>query len=128
MKNSSVLLAIVIAFPGVSGCKQRATTSEEEPPDTSSYRPERTPATQFERDMQFVRSAHFAHVWVFSRKDGAKFTPEDGNFLRTTAPNIVDWVKTDDGRKYIAGSNFDIEPAEMASLQKRFRVEDYTGK
>lgn len=127
MRNSSILLAIVIAFTGVSGCKQRATPSEEEPADTSTYRAEQTPATQFERDMQFVRSAHFAHVWVLSRKDGAKFTPEDGNFLRTV-PNIVDWVKSDDGRKYIAGSNFDIEPAQMATLQKRFKVEDYSGK
>ncbi len=118
---------LVTTLMAVSGCQQRASPSEEEPPDTSSYRPEQTPATQFERDMQFVRSGHFAHVWVFARKDGAKFTPQDGSFLRTV-PNIVDWVKTDEGRKYIAGSNFDIEPAQMAALQKRFKVEDYSGK
>jgi hypothetical protein len=34
----------------------------------------------------------------------------------------------DDQKKYIAGSNVEIEPEMMAALRKRFKIEDYTGK
>ena len=110
-----------------SGCRRR-TNSEEEAPDTSSYHPEATPATQFERDLKYVRDAHFAYVWVFSRKDGKEFTKEDSQALRTNAPGVVDWVTTDSNRKVIGGSNFAINPPQMAALEKRFKIEDYSGK
>src|SRR5882762_11751767 len=116
-------LAISISF---GGC--RRTSSSDETPDTSAYRPESTPATQFERDLKFVRDGHFTHVWVFSRKDGKELTPEDSESLRTNAPKVVDWATTDGKKKVIGGSNFDIGPAQMAALQKRFKVEDYSGK
>jgi hypothetical protein len=74
-----------------------------------------------------VRGAHFAHVWIFSRKDGKELTKEDSEALRTNAPKVVDWVKTDQNR-VIAGSNFPLEEAQLAALQKRFNMEDYTGK
>jgi len=48
--------------------------------------------------------------------------------LHTNAPKVVDWVGMDDKKKFIAGSNFPIEPPQMAVLQKRFRIEDYSGK
>jgi hypothetical protein len=48
--------------------------------------------------------------------------------LRANAPKVVDWVTTDANKKVIAGSNFDLEPAPMAALQKRFKLEDYSGK
>jgi hypothetical protein len=37
-------------------------------------------------------------------------------------------VGMDDKKKFIAGSNFPIEPEKVASLQKRFKIEDYSGK
>ena len=76
--------------------------------------------------MQFIRHGHFKHVWVFSRKDGMTLDKVDGDFLRVNAPGVVDWVGTDEGKRFIAGSNFDIEPARMEMLRKRFKVEDYT--
>ena len=78
--------------------------------------------------MQFIRHGHFKHVWVFSRKDGMALDKVDGDFLRVNAPGVVDWVGTDEGKRFIAGSNFDIEPARMETLRKRFKVEDYTGR
>ena len=60
-----------------------------------AYHPEATPATQFERDLKYVRDAHFAHVWIFSRKDGKELTKEDSEVLRTNAPKVVDWVTTE---------------------------------
>lgn len=119
------ILAIGLAF-SLNGC--RRTASNDETPDTSTYRPEATPATQFERDMKFIRDGHFSHVWVFSRKDGKELTKEDSDALRANAPKVVDWVTTDGNKKVIGGSNFEIDPPQMIALQKRFNIEDDSGK
>jgi len=123
--GSAIFLASAIGIL-FAGC--RRSTSADETPDTSTYRPESTPATQFERDLKFIRDGHFKRVWVFSRKDDKQFTREDSDALRANAPRVVDWVTTDANKKVIGGSNFDLEPAQMAALQKRFKVEDYSGK
>src|SRR5882762_3649218 len=122
---SAIVLAAAIGIV-FAGCRQ--STSTDETPDTSTYHPESTPATQFERDLKFIRDGHFTRIWVFSRKDGKEFTKVDSAVLRANAPKVVDWVTTDANKKVIAGSNFDLEPAQMAELQKRFKVEDYSGK
>ena len=124
------LLAIALALFLLS-CKKPvnespAAASTETPTTPSS--PEPSPRNQFEQDMQFIRHGHFKHVWVFSRKDGMPLDKVDGDFLRVNAPGVVDWVGTDGGKRFIAGSNFDIEPARMEMLRKRFKVEDYTGR
>jgi hypothetical protein len=117
-------LAFVMPF---AGCHRRA-ASDDETPDTSTYRPEPTPATQFERDLKYIRDGHFVYVWAFSRKDGKPLTSEDSEALRTNAPKVVDWVTTDEKKKVIAGSNFPIDPPQLAVLQKRFNIEDFSGK
>lgn len=119
------MLTIALAL-SLNGCRRAA--SDDETPDTSTYRPEATPSTQFERDMKFIRDGHFTHVWVFSRKDGKELTKEDSAALRTNAPKVVDWVTTDGNTKVIGGSNFPIEPANLTALEKRFKIEDYSGK
>src|SRR5215813_4490218 len=124
--NRPIALTLIVMLVAISFGACRRASSDDETPDTSSYRPEQTPATQFERDLKYVRDAHFAHVWIFSRKDGKEFTKEDSDSLHTNAPKVVDWVKTDQNR-VIAGSNFPIEGPQLANLQKRFNIEDYTG-
>lgn len=125
--QTCLTIVIALALLNFFAACHRKTSEEDETPDTSTYRPESTPATQFERDLKYIRDAHFAYVWIFSRKDGKELTPEDSQVLRTNAPKVVDWVKTDQNR-VIAGSNFPIEAPQMANLQKRFKVEDYSGK
>ena len=117
------VVAIVIATVLVasSGCKHRADS------DTgASNKP--TPATQFERDLQYVRNSQYTYVWVFSRKDGKPFDKEDSEYLRKYAPEVFDWVRTDDGKRFIAGTNFDLDAPNWELLKKRFVVEDYSGK
>lgn len=108
---------------GASGCR-RQSSDVEGPPDTSTYRPLPTPATEFEQKLKDVRDAHFKFVWVFKRSDGKEFTSEDSETLRTNAPRVVDWIGLDDKKTYIAGSNFPIAPANLAALQKRYKIED----
>jgi hypothetical protein len=84
--------------------------------------------TQFESDLQYVRNGQFTYIWVFSRKDGKPLDKEDAEYLRKNAPQVVDWVTTDNGRRVIGGTNFDLEKGNMELLKKRFVVEDYTAR
>lgn len=112
---------------GASGCR-RTSSNVEGPPDTSTYRPLPTPATEFEQRLKEVRDAHFRHTWVFKRLDGKEFTSADSEMLRTNAPRVVDWIGTSDRKTYIAGSNFPIAPENLAALQKRYKIEDYSAR
>jgi hypothetical protein len=123
----AIAIMVMCAVVSFTACHRRG-AADDETPDTSTYRPESTPATQFERDLKYIRDGHFTYVWVFSRKDGKELTAEDSEALRTNAPKVVDWVTTDEKKKVIAGSNFPLEPAQMTALQKRFNIEDYSGK
>jgi hypothetical protein len=127
VRSALATIATALVLIAFSACRH-TTSSEDETPDTSTYRPEQTPATEFEQKLKVVRDAHFKYVWVFSRLDGKQFTPEDSQVLRTNAPKVVDWVGMDDKKKFIAGSNFEIDPQNMATLQKRFKIEDFSAK
>jgi len=124
--TSTVAAALLLTCFG--GCRRPASPSTDETPDTSTYRPVPTPASEFEQKLKFVRDAHFTYVWIFTRKDGGVFTKEDTEILHTNAPNVVDWLKVGDMKKFIAGSNFPIDPPQMVLLQKRYKIEDYSGK
>jgi hypothetical protein len=131
MKSLGQFIALIILATSVvasnSSCRRRAST-EDETPDTSTYRPLATPATEFEQKLKDVRDAHFQYVWVFTRLDGKEFTSEDSSLLHTNAPKVVDWFGMNDKKKFIAGSNFLIEPKNLLVLQKRYNIEDYSGK
>jgi hypothetical protein len=122
---SVILLALLLAGCGGS---TNETVSNTPPSDSPAPTVQSTPQTEFEKDMQFIRNGRFSFVWIFSRKDGKPLDAADSNFLRTNAPQVVDWVKTDQGRKVIAGTNFNLEEGNLSVLRKRFVVEDYTGK
>jgi hypothetical protein len=123
---TSVVPMILLAFL-LSGCSTNSTAPAN---DTSSGQPTvaASPKSAFERDLQFIRNGQFTYVWVFSRADGKPLDRDDATFLRKSAPQVVDWVTTDEGKRVIGGTNFDLEKGGMPELRKRFVVEDYTGK
>ena len=118
------IIAVALAACGKNSNSPPPTNAEGSPAQTKA---EPTPQSAFERDLQDVRNSQFAHVWVFSRKDGKVLDKADAAYLRTNAPQVVDWVSTD-GKKVVAGTNFDLEQGNLGLLRKRFVVEDYTGK
>ena len=128
MMSSKIFLIIVLGFALVSFGACHRTASDDETPDNSTYRPLPTPATEFEQKLKLMRDAHFQYVWLFTRKDEKEFTSEDSELLRTNAPKVVDWVKMDDKKKYFAGSYVPIDPKNLETLQKRYKIEDYSGK
>ena len=84
--------------------------------------------TRFEQDLQYIRNGQYTYIWVFSRKDGKPLEATDSAFLRTNAPQVVDWVTTDGGKKVIAGTNFNLEEGNLEALKKRYNAEDYSNK
>ena len=121
------LIVILVALLVSAAC---SSPEPSQPGESSSGTPIPTasPKSAFERDLQFIRNGNFAYVWVFSRADGKPLDREDANFLRQSAPQVIDWVTTDDGKRVIGGTNFDLEQGGMPALRKRFVVENYTGK
>lgn len=125
--NASLLALILMILLLTAACSSPGTGQPGESAAGQPF-PSPSPKSAFERDLQFIRNGQFAYVWVFSRPDGKPLDKDDGNFLRQTAPQVVDWVTTDEGKRVIGGTNFDLEQGGMPALRKRFVVEDYTGK
>jgi hypothetical protein len=98
------------------------------PAPASPAAPTASPLVGFEKDLQYIRDGQYTYIWVFSRKDGKPLDKDDGAFLRTNAPQVVDWVTTEEGKKVIAGTNFNLEEGNLAALKKRFVAEDYSGR
>ena len=128
IRIGTVIVAAMLLILSLAGCRHDASPSATETPDTSTYRPAPTPVTEFEQKLKFVRDAHFTHIWIFTRKDGRAFVKEDSDILHKNAPTVVHWVGANEGKTFIAGSNFPIDPPQMAVLRKRFKIEDYSGK
>jgi hypothetical protein len=122
-----LLLASLLLF-GLAGCHGSNPTGAKQSGGSASAPGSPTPQTQFERDLQYVRNGSFTYIFIFSRKDGKVLDKEDGAFLRKNAPQVVDMVTTDGGKKAIAGTNFNLELGNMELLKSRFVVEDYSGK
>lgn len=125
--TATVILPLVLIV-GCTGSTQPATNSTNSGSATSDNSTPAPTKTGFEADLEYVRKGQYTYVWVFSRKDNKPLDREDGAYLRTNAPQVVDWVTSDGGKKVIAGTNFDLALGNLELLKKRFVVEDYTGK
>jgi hypothetical protein len=124
-----VILALLIAATSLTSCSRSSNSSPSSPaPVDSPSAPAPSPKAGFEADLEYVRKGQYTYIWVFSRKDGKPLDKNDGAYLRTNAPQVVDWVTTDEGKKVIAGTNFNLEEGNLALLKKRFNVEDYSAK
>ncbi len=123
---------IILVFVGLflSACSSQgiSTSAPSSEPSTTAALPSPSPQTEFEKDLQFIRNGGYTYIYVVSRKDGKPLEPTDSNFLRTNAPQIVDWAKTEGGKKVIGGTNFNLEEGNLAALKKRYNIEDYSGK
>ena len=119
---------IVLLLLGACGGSAPANNSENSSASATPAGPAPSPLTGFEKDLQYIRNGQYTYVWVFSRKDGKPLQPEDSIYLRANAPQVVDWVTTDEGKKVIAGTNFNLEEGNLEALKKRYVAEDYSNR
>ena len=127
LKSTLIILMMLVAGISLSSCNRSQTASANKSA-TAPSSPAPSPKTGFEADLEYVRKGQYTYVWVFSRKDGQPLDKDDAAYLRKNAPQVVDWVTSDQGRKVIAGTNFDLARGNLELLKKRFVVDDYTGK
>jgi hypothetical protein len=124
-----IVLLVGLLFSACGGSQDAATNAPApQSSPTAATAPAPSPQTEFEKDLQFIRNGGYTYIYIVSRKDGKSLEPTDSDFLRTNAPQIVDWAKTDGGKKVIGGTNFNLEEGNLAALKKRYNVEDYSGK
>ncbi len=122
-----LLLLLVVLLLGACGGAPSDSDTASTSPTATAPAPSPSPKTEFEQNLQYVRNGGFTYIYVVSRKDGKPFEPTDSAFLRTKAPQVVDWVKGDASVKtFIGGSNFNLEEGNLAEIQKRYNVEDYS--
>src|SRR5687768_8484733 len=128
--RSFVSMGLALLFGGCSNPARVTVSTEPSPSPAPSAQPtsQSTPRNDFEEALLFILNGRFTYIWVFTRKDGKPFDAEDGALLRTKANQVVDWAKTDDLKKFVAGSNFPLEQQNLVELQKRFVIEDYSAR
>ena len=128
MRSLTILIVVVLLFAGCGGSAPKSANSSSTPSEPSpSPVPSPSPQTAFEKDLQFIRNGGYTYIYIISRKDGKPLEPTDSTFLRTNAPQIVDWASTD-RMKAVAGTNFNLEEGNLGALKKRFNVETYSGQ
>jgi len=123
-----VILLVAVAL-SLTACDSKTTNTVPAANESATTQSSPLPAkTGFEADLDYIRKGGYTYIWVFSRKDGTPLDKEDAAFLRSNAPQVVDWVTTDEGRKVIAGTNFNLAEGNLGLIKKRFTAEDYTGR
>ena len=124
-----VVTLLLLAAISSTSCSDLKTNSGSPVSPSAQSSPAPSPQSGLEADLAYVRKGQYTYVWVFSRKDGKPLDGNDGAFLKTNAPQVVDWVTSDPGKKYVvAGTNFDLAKGNLELIKKRFNAEDYTGK
>jgi len=79
----------------------------------------------FEQDMDAMRTAGFAFVYVLRRKDGGKIDAEDRGVIKLQTVDTKRRVATDDDRAFIIGTDIQLPPKNLSVLYGRFAVESY---
>jgi hypothetical protein len=124
-----VTMALLLAAILPTACSSVKTNSGSPGSPSAQSSPAPSPKIGLEADLAYVRKGQYTYIWVFSRKDGKPLDGDDGTFLKANAPQVVDWVTSDPGKKYVvAGTNFDLSKGNLELLKKRFNAEDHTGK
>jgi hypothetical protein len=128
MNRGPLILILVLLLGGCSGAGAPSNVNSSSTAAATPAGPSPSPLSNFEERLQYVRNGQYTYVWVFSRKDGKPLEPGDSIFLRANAPQVVDWVTTDDMKKAIAGTNFNLEEGNLELLKRRYVAEDYSNR
>lgn len=92
--------------------------------ETPVQREPATTKTDFARELEDIQNANFAFVYVLRRKDGAPMDSEDRAVIRVNTVDMNRRVAADDDKAFIIGSNYQMQPKNLAALKERFALED----
>ena len=129
MNKLLVLLLVVLLLQACSDSPSSSNTAPVGPAPASSPTASPSPLTELDEALRYVRNGGYTYIWVISRKDGKPLDGADSDFLRKNAPQVVDWVKVnDENKKFVGGTNFNLEEGNLEALKKRFVTEDYSAR
>jgi hypothetical protein len=83
------------------------------------------PRTQFEADMDAMKTAGFIFVYVLRRKDGAPMDAQDRSLIKAQTVDTNRRVATDNDHAFIVGSNFELGAPNISALSERFLVDTH---
>lgn len=127
MKTTTKKIKYLAVIVLICGCACNYKPLAENRKTANAAPPVENIKTDFENDLETMRTANFEYVFVFRRKDGAAFDAEDKKYLRENAPSETNrFISTDGGRAFIAGSKFKFPPENIEVLQVRFNIENYS--
>lgn len=113
---------ILLTLPGAA-CVNKSLLANK---NNSAATPE-IPLSDYERDLQTMKTANFDYIFVFRRRDGNAFDGDDKKYVKTNSPGGTNrFVLTDSDRAVIAGSRYAFSPENLAALRNRFAVEDFS--
>jgi hypothetical protein len=126
--RKGVYFVILVVVLTAVGCHRRETPEATVSAPEESPKPQASPLVGFAKDLQYIKNGQYTYIYVFSRKDGKNLEKSDSEFLRANAPQMVDWAITDEGKKVIGGTNFNLADGNLELLKKKYVVEDYSGR
>jgi hypothetical protein len=84
-----------------------------------------SPKTSFESDMDAMKTAGFAFIYVVRRKDRGKMDAGDRSFIKAQTADTNRRVSTDEDKALMIGSNYQLPEASLTALVQRFTVETF---
>ena len=125
-KNAVLLVSFTIAAASLLfGCGANEDVLKSGKADSTPYNAPANTKTEFESDMESMRTAGFSFVYVLRRKDGGKMDASDRNVIKAQTADTNRRVATDEERAIIIGSNYQIPDPNLNALKDRFSLETY---
>jgi hypothetical protein len=128
--TSKVFLIALALFAASCGPNRRILESANEAHSNSEPVPVNSnmaPAvSNFEQDLNAMRTADFKFIIVFRRKDGKAMDQADKQLIAKGASQANRRRLSDEDRAVIIGSNFPFESGAFKDLTERFSMENYS--
>ena len=121
--NSLILAGLACVLAACGANEGILKSGKETPAPPSADAPARS---SVDRDLEEMRVAGFAYIYILRRKDGGKIDAEDKGVLKLHTVNANRRVLSDADRAILIGTNFPIPPESMTALYNRFAVEDHS--
>jgi hypothetical protein len=116
----------LIALIAVLGCGPNRSILESANRNSAPAANTSIDKSSLEQDLDAMSNADFKVVFVLRRKDGAEFDAADRGIVRQNTSQANRRVSADGGRAVIVGSNFPLDPANIAALKENFQFEDHS--
>lgn len=120
---AALLFAVVLI---AAGCGANETVLQSGGHDTPSNTIVQNEQTTFESDLEAMHTAGFDFIYALRRRDGAVLNADDVSTIKSLTAETNRRVRSDGDRAILIGSNFQLEPKNIAALDEHFSVEDYS--